>query len=448
MKFKKLLLIFLMFFAIVGLASCDDEETQVPAHDQIKIEVQDVDLSNVQVTFWNPITGPDAVYMQDLIKLFNEAYKGKIEIKADSQAEANHYQRILTSFSDNSTADLCMVHKSRLSTYYRANKLRDMTTLLSDLGLKAADYVGDNWTSGEFDGKMYGITYDILPIVLFYNRNLIPAGYTEEDILSADFTLDKMLEMMKAAYKDAPMSNKKVYGMAFNYAYTENMFVSFLNQQGAHIVDPANPTVPTYANEAGYTAAEAVRSIPFTKNDAGIKTSSESGTDHLNVFMQGRALFTIDGIWSAPDACNKEYLDVLDAGVALLPKVNAEASRSVFADGHSLVMFNNSSVNSNKDLAMSIFIDYLIENSSYWCQGGKIASRSDVLENEDYKALEWAYLSNNLSSFVSPDKVYTFDTLSNPLGKYVSELCEGTMTDVQVAINQAAQDAKQAAEKI
>ena len=54
----------------------------------------------------------------------------------------------------------------------------------------------------------------------------------------------------------------------------------------------------------------------------------------------------------------------------------------------------------------------------------------------------------NLSSFVSPDKVYTFDTLSNPLGKYVSELCEGTMTDVQAAINQAAQDAKQAAEKI
>jgi multiple sugar transport system substrate-binding protein len=341
-----------------------------------------------------------------------------------------------------------MVHKSRLSSYYRTNKLRDLTNLISELGLKVEDYVGDNWASGEFDGKMYGITYDILPIVLFYNRNLIPAGYTEADILADDFTLDKMLEMMKAAYKDAPMANKKIYGMAFNYGYTENMFISFLNQQGAHIVDPANPTTPTYANAAGYAAAEAVRSIPFTKTEAGLKTSSESGTDHLNVFVQGRALFTIDGIWSAPDACTKDHLDKLNAGVALLPKINAEASRSVFADGHSFVMFNTNKSNSDKDLAVSVFLEYLIENSSYWCQGGKIASRSDVLQNEDYQKLEWAYLSNKLSSFVSPDKVYSFDTLSNPIGKYVAELCEGTMTDVEAAINQAAQDGRQAAEQI
>lgn len=443
--FKKLLVLFLTIFAITSLCACGDEEGTEPS---IDVNIKDVNLENVQITFWNPITGPDAVYMQDLIKNFNKAYNGKIEVKADSQAENNHYQRILTSFSDNSTADLCMVHKSRLSTYYRANKLRDLTSLISELGLKAEDYVGDNWASGEFDGKMYGITYDILPIVLFYNRNLIPAGYTEADILADDFTLDKMLEMMKAAYKDAPMANKKVYGMAFNYGYTENMFVSFLNQQGAHIVDPANPTTPTYANAAGYAAAEAVRSIPFTKTDAGLKTSSESGTDHLNVFMQGRALFTIDGIWSAPDACNKDYLDKLNAGVALLPKINDEASRSVFADGHSFVMFNTNNSNAEKDLAVSVFLEYLIENSSYWCQGGKISSRSDIFQNEDYQKLEWAYLSNKLSSFVSPDKVYTFDTLSNPIGKYVSELCEGTMTDVQAAINQAAQDGRQTAEQI
>lgn len=445
MKLRKLSIALLMVLVSANLSSCD---SGTGTSNSVGISIKDVDLENVQVSFWNPITGPDAVYMQDLIKNFNDAYKGKIEIKADSQAEANHYQRILTSFSDNSTADLCMVHKSRLSTYHRANKLRDMTNLLEEIELKEEDYVADNWSSGEFDGKMYGITYDILPIVLFYNRNLIPEGYTEDMILSDDFTVDTMLEMMKLAYKDAPIANKKVYGMAFNYGYTENMFISFLNQQGAHIVDPANPTVPTYANEAGYAAAEALRSIPFTKNADGIKTASESGTDHLNVFMQGRALFTIDGIWSAPDACNKEYLEKLNTGVALLPKVNETANRSVFADGHSLVMFNNSSMNADKDLAMQIFIEYLIDNTAYWCQGGKIASRSDVYEDESYKQLEWAYLSNKLSSFVSPDKVYTFDTLANPIGKYVAELCEGTLTDVKAAIDQAAQDAKQAAEKI
>lgn len=443
-RIKNLLLVCLLFIAIVCLCSCGETEDS-PSLD---VDIQDVDLENVEITFWNPITGPDAVYMQDLVKNFNDAYKGKIYVKSDSQAEANHYQRIITSFTDNSTADLCMVHKSRLSTYHRANKLRDMTSLLSELGLKEEDYVGDSWSSGEFDGKMYGITYDILPLVLFYNRNLIPEGYTEEMILSDDFTVEKMLEMMKAAYKHAPINNKKVYGMAFNYAYTENMFISFLNQQGTHIVSPSNPTVPTYDNEAGYIAAEAVRSMPFTVTSEGYKTASESGTDHLNVFMQGRALFTIDGIWSAPDACDKEYLDILNTGVALLPKVNDSANRCVFADGHSLVMFNNKNITSDKDKAISVFIDYLIDNSAYWCQGGKIPSRSDVSQNEEYKKLEWAYLSGKLSSFVSPDKVYTFDTIANPIGKYLAELCEGSLTDVEAAINQAAKDGRQTAEKL
>lgn len=83
-----------------------------------------------------------------------------------------------------------------------------MTELLASQGIKAEDYVGDNWTSGEFDGRMYAMTYDVLPTVLFYNRKLIPAGYTEADILSDDFTLDKMIEMMKAAYGYARMNFK------------------------------------------------------------------------------------------------------------------------------------------------------------------------------------------------------------------------------------------------
>jgi len=112
MKLKRLSINLLMALMAASICSCDEGSTQ-----NTSVDVKDVDLENVTVTFWNPITGPDAEYMQDLIKNFNDAYKGKIEIKADSQAEANHYQRILTSFSDESTADLCMVHKSRLSTY-------------------------------------------------------------------------------------------------------------------------------------------------------------------------------------------------------------------------------------------------------------------------------------------------------------------------------------------
>lgn len=409
---------------------------------QVSVD-SNLNLNNVNITFWNPITGPDSTYMQELVKQFNDAYSGKIKVNVDSQAEDSHYQRILTSFTDNSTADLTMIHKSRIPSFYRSNKLRDMTAVLESQGIKKEDYVGDLWDSGVFDNKVYGMVYDVLPMVIYYNRNLIPEGYSEDTILSDDFTLDTMLEMMKKAYIDAPMPSKRTYGMAFNYGYTEKMFLSFLAQQNVKAVEESNPLVPTYACQEGYNAAEAVRSIPLTKNNDGKKVSSESGTDHLNTFVQGRALFTIDGIWSAPNACKKT--ERVDAGVALFPKINDEAERKVFGDGHSLVMFNNKSVSSEKDQAISIFVKYLIDNSAVWCKGGKVAALEKTTTNEDYGKLEWGYLSSKLESIESPVKVYTYDTIINPIGEWVSKLCEETETDVKHCIDSAAKAGKEAA---
>ena len=410
----------------------------------ISVNVDDnLNLKNVSFTFWNPITGPDAEYMQELVKEFNDAYEGKIKVNVDSQAEDSHYQRILTSFTDNSTADLTMIHKSRIPSFYRSNKLRDMTSIIESQGIKKEDYVGDLWDSGVFDNKIYGMVYDVLPMVLYYNRELIPEGYTEETILSDDFTLDTMLEMMKKAYVDAPMPSKRTYGMAFNYGYTENMFLSFLAQQNVKAVEENNPLEPTYACQAGYDAAEAVRSIPLTVNDEGKKVSSESGADHLNTFVQGRALFTIDGIWSAPNACKKT--ERVDAGVALFPKLNSEVERKVFGDGHSLVMFNNKNVSEDKDLAISIFVKYLIDNSAVWCKGGKVAALEKISTDAEYQKLEWGYLSTKLESIESPTKVYTYDTITNPIGEWVAKLCEGTESDVKHCIDSAAKAGKEAA---
>lgn len=433
-RFSIILSLLLAIILMFSLAACNGGEDDLNIGDAVKI------------TFWNPITGPDSSYMQTLVSDFNKQYKGQIYVDVNTQAEDKHYQRILTSFTDNSTADVCIVHLSRIASFHRAGKLRDLTGMAEEIGLKAEDYVSSLWSSCEIEGKMYALPYDVLPIVLYYNRKLIPQGFSESDILSEDFTLDDMLEMMRTAYQDAPISNKKVYGMSFNYAFTEMMFLSFLNQQGVYAVDPSNPTVPTFNNEAGYAAAEAVRSIPFTVNQSGKKVSSESGADHLNIFLQGRALFTIDGIWSAPDACNKT--EKVDAGIALLPKLNNQVARKVAAEGHCLVAFENSGKSEEKDRAISTFINYLISRSGYWCQGGKVAARQDVANDDVYKVLEWAYLSEKLDRLVLPVNTYTFDTITNPIGIYVARLCEGIETDVRKAIDQAAKDAKEKAEKL
>ena len=387
--------------------------------------------------------------MQDLIKNFNKENEGKIFVKASAQAEASHYDKITNSFTDNSTADLCLIHKSRVSQYAYSGKLTDMSAILASNGIKAEDYVGDSWSACEIDGKMYAMPYDILPILLYYNRALIPEGYTEADILSEDFTVEKMLEMAKAAY-DASNPRQVKYGIAFNFSYTADMFLGFLTQFDQKPVSVDDPYTALFDNENGKLIAEAIMSMPATKADDGKSICSASGADHLDIFSQGRALFTLDGIWSAPDACT-DVPGRLDTGVALLPKVNSSVNRTVSSDGHVFAMFNTANggkVDAAKQDAIGKFVKYLSDNSVEWCKGGKVAVRAEVASNADYMALEWGYLSTKLDSISSPVKVHTFKAITSRIGFHVANLCEGRETDVVKALSDAASEGEALAKEL
>ena len=229
---------------------------------------------------------------------------------------------------------------------------------------------------------------------------------------------------MQEVYVPSGRPNQRIYGMAFNYASTDSMFISFLNQLDGKVVDPENPTTATYNDAKGVKAAETVKSIPDTKKD-GNKVCTESGSDHLTVFKQGRALFTIDGIWSAPGACDSTNSKV-DTGVVRLPKIDASATRNVGGDGHCFAMFNTAknTLDDEREAAIAKFVEYLIDRSDYWCEGGKVAARQDVTQSTSYQALEWGHLSNELQYIISPVKVYTYETIISPIGKHVSNFVE------------------------
>lgn len=384
--------------------------------------------ADITITFWHPITGPDAQYMQTLLKSFNEEHAGKIYVKDTAKAEDTHYTNITNSFNDKSSPDLAIVHKSRIAYFEHNGKLRNMDSLVEAIGLDSDLYVGDSWDSCQFEGSMYAIPYDVLPTLLFYNRKLFPEGKAEAweaEIRSEDFTVERMCEMMAEVYKHSSRNANKTYGMAFDYSSTDSLFISFLNQQGESVLNASEPTVATYNSAAGVAAAEAVKRIPDTVDQDGNKVCSESGSDHLNAYKQGRALFTLDGIWSAPSACDESNSKV-DTGVVRLPKMNASVTRNVSGDGHCFAMFNTAknAVSAERDAAVAELVKYLIDNSDYWCQGGKVAARKDFAENESYQALEWGHLSSELQYIISPVKVYTYNTIIDPIGLHISNYVE------------------------
>ncbi len=409
--------------------------------------------SPVNLSFWSPIVGPDAGYFQEIITNWNTNYGNWIKISSDPVEEEAHYTRILTSFNDQSTADICLIHKQRLARYARTGKMRDMSSIISNAGLEKSQYIDGAWDDGIIDGKQVGLVADYLPTLLFYNKKLIPEGYTEADILSDDFTYEKLCEMAQAGYVHSPVASKRKYGFAFNYGYCEEPFITNLYGLGEEPVKESDPTKPLYNNEASFKAVKAIESIPFTFKD-GNKVSSDSGSDHRKVFKAGRALFTMDGLWSAESLVL--HNDSVDTGVAFLPKVNASAKRVCYSDAHTFVCFNNKNVSTSRDGAISLFLKYFTANSVHWCKSGKVAARKDTAANEEYKKLDWAFVSNKFDSVVTPGKIYSYQTITSHAAETISEICEGkgedseryTDAEIQAKLDASVEEAKNLVSKL
>ena len=454
MKLTKLFLLPLL--SVMALTGCQSTPSKDLPEGDIVFNITDRQISDfkgspVNLKLWTPITGPDSGYLQNLVAKWNAKFGDYLKITSDPLSEKDHYVRIITSLSDNSTADLTLIHQSTVASYQKTGKLRPMDEMLSSAGIQKDQYLSTFWDKNVYDGHSYALAYDLLPTLLFYNKKLIPEGFSEAMIQSEDFTVEKMREMMKAAYVHDNMTAKRTYGMAFNYAFTEKPFLSFLYEQGGKPVDAAQPTTALFNDEKGVAAATALMNIPQTFNESGKKVASESGADHLDIFGRGRALFTIDGLWSSSDAI--VHNDYVDAGVAFLPKVaERSGNKKTYADSHCFVSFTNKNNSSHRDKAMSLVLQYFVDNSAYWCQGGKVAVRNDTQQSEIYKKLEWSFASDHLSDICLPESIYTYNSMVSLLGEYCSKLCEGTLPNgtlnsVQAVLDKCASESEELAKK-
>ncbi|MCR4880120.1 MAG: extracellular solute-binding protein [Bacilli bacterium] len=464
MKNKFLSKIIVLFF-MGGLTSCSlwdptyyenrGNSQELPDDSSIVLNVTEEDLkvgldSGTIISFFNPITGNDSGYLQSLVNLWNRKFGKSYFINATSNTEATHYQKIDNNINSSTAPDLAIVHNSYVSYYQHRNNLRDITTMMSDVGIKEEDYVDNTYVNGVYDGKLYALIYDLIPTFLFYNKTLLnELGYSEEEVLAEDFTVDKMMEMSKKAYVHNTVLSKIRYGFAFNYAFTEQPFLNFLYQQDGSVVSISSPKRAKFNEARGYKAAEALKKISNTYTDDGYRVSQVSGDDHIDVFSMGRALFTIDGIWQEENLLL--HNDKVETGITFFPKVSNESmKRNTFANSHSLACFSNKTTSSVKDVGLKYFMKFLVDNSAYWCQGGKVAVRKDALESETYKSLPWAFVSNKMELLAIPERVYTYTYLIKKLPEYVSLLCEngGDFDACSSAVDNAAREGETLAKNL
>lgn len=135
-------------------------------------------FDNVEVTMWSIIGDPDLTIHKKLIEKFNDEYAGQIYIKLVSQAHADYYPALETTWKNDfeSFPDLCFMHNEKTATY--ANKgylypLADDT--LKDLGCeidfsKAYENI-DRVT--KFNGTRFAVPVDAHGFITNFRTDII-----------------------------------------------------------------------------------------------------------------------------------------------------------------------------------------------------------------------------------------------------------------------------------
>ena len=85
-----------------------------------------------------------------------------------------YYEKLSVAVVANSAPDVALMHATKIAEFIEGEFLRELTPdELNAAGIYAEDYFPVPWQASTYDGKVYAVPFDIHPIGLYINRQLL-----------------------------------------------------------------------------------------------------------------------------------------------------------------------------------------------------------------------------------------------------------------------------------
>ena len=163
------LLVVMIGFALI-LAGCGSDE----------VSLDPADISGT-ITFGGWPAGDDAV--NSIIAGFNELYPN-VTVELEMTSPADHHDRLLASLAARAGApDVVMIEAEYIGAFRDRPGFVNLLDEPFNAGRFADDFVDFKWEHGvSIDGsQMVGLTWDIGPLTMFYNRRMFEAAGLPSD---------------------------------------------------------------------------------------------------------------------------------------------------------------------------------------------------------------------------------------------------------------------------
>ncbi|HIY57942.1 MAG TPA: extracellular solute-binding protein [Candidatus Tetragenococcus pullicola] len=370
-KWKFGIIIFLLAFMLTGCKSKKEDNT---------------------IIFWNPLTGDDGVYMDNMVKDYNATdpeYPVKPIVTSDM------YTKIYTVLTaQDGVPDLTLIHADRVAGFVNSEMLEPLDDIISTQPeIKAENYLPQAWSAGTVDGHQYTVPLDIHSSAMYYNKKLLKK-YDVEYFLDDDVvTFDEMMSL----------AGKMDDGdFVVNNALLSWCILAQIVNLGGDIENNGQPTLDTPEVKKAFESLKEVA-------DAGLMTPN--GEDGYLMFQSDNVLFSTDGTWTSTA---HDAVEGLDYGVTNVYAYSPDKFTNR-GSSHMFSLLRKDSRSDEKEQGIADFLEWMRQNSLEWAKAGQIVASQEVVDSPEFKDYKQSFFTS------SPEEVDSLHVFTYEYYPYVEE---------------------------
>ena len=402
----------------------DTGAAEEPAAEETAAEepVAETECGPVELQYWNPFTGPDGPFMGEIVEAFN-ASQDNVNVVMTTQSE--YYTQLSTAAASNTLPDVAIVHADQVATQAFRNVLRPIDDVVAAAEINGADFPPDVWNAGEVAGQRYSIPLDIHPMTMFYNADLLAAaGFDAPPTTGEEFA------EIASAVTDGTNN-----GFMLTSGFPIRQIFEMLLYQHGGTSFSEDGTEAAWNGEAGVQAMNWLLQAQQDWSQPNLEVDAE-----LNAFKGGTVGMIWNGIWQTTNVTGEGV--EFDGRATAVPQIGTQPA--AWGGSHQLTLPTQAEPDSCKDAAAGTFIKYLLDNSVTWAQAGQLPANNVVRASEEFMAIEpQASIAASAEHVFFPPSVPGITDAYAPLDEAVASLMAGTSTDVQAALDDAANRANQ-----
>lgn len=315
------------------------------------------------IDFWSGLTGPDGDFLARMVQTYNETNTDGIFINHTVYHWNEFFTRWLEAIDAGDAPDVILYHINEMPQYANLGAVIPMDDLIAEAGINMDDFGDTVREMSAWNGQIYGIPFDIHPLALYYNVDMVEAAGLDPN--NPPKTGEEFMTWATALTTDT------VFGVSIptTNVMTFRLWWSLMFQNGGQFISDDLQTITINNPES----AEALQFLYDLVHVQGVAPIEQADPDAD--FRDGKTAMTFQGPWWINGFAETENLNFMTAPLPLFFDTPA-----VWASSHFFSLSNGDDPTQTQ--ASTLFVKWMVDNSDLWSLSGQIPASRVARESE------------------------------------------------------------------